>query len=600
MKPVFGLLEIWLACFVVTGVMGVLGMLVVQLLSVSTEHTTRIPIQVCPVIGLAACSLLSLTVVSFGRSLGTTEVHLTIAAVAISGLLVPSVRHTREIRYTSSDLVLLLKSLSWYCLAGLLPYFFLFRREFYTSGFQTSATWTNNDLGAYLQMATNLVKAGHQDAGLVDGWNAGLASSFDHPAAMSLLAFVSSLLKRNPFQVGILTMSSLIAVLSLTSSWIISTLTRKQHKQVMIAGVVCAFNPVFVAAVVNFFLAQVIAVTLIIGAFAVSVAFAQEPKNLRPSAISLSVIFCACLLTSIEIALLLGPLIVSLALFFLSNNSSIRQRFYFLTVSITATTIIFLMHAETVSSQLEVLRRASGDAVAGWTTNLMSPLFILGLAPTEMGLRMTGLSGSLDMVCLVAIALLVSEFIRTENGRLTVNGLIMIGVLLAGAVVRWGADGYQSWKLLTSCIPVMYLLFLTGLGSPPNVDKFLVRRHVFFQSIPLFVLSATLGWSAWLWRDATPTSIVRPELSSIAMSDEMRRQPAINVDLAPFFETMAASSMMNRPVWMISPSYEYPEGNSPKYPCTLTTTDKISNQNSYGKVIAQRGNLVLVGTPECG
>ena len=607
MRNLIGLGEYWIAVLLLLSILGIVGHTFEKVLTLPfREHQSLLPVFLKPVVGTGVLTITSVLAARSGWALSTGLVRSSVAIFVVLSLVLVALRSRR--RSNSSwggiDLSHLRKTASSYGIAsalGLLPFHFLMRKDFFSAGFGTSATWTNNDLGAYLQMATNATLAGFRDAGQIDGWNAGLAASFDHPGAMTLLASTSSLFDRQPFQVGIVVLASIAATGILAASLAIESLANRQSSMsalTLIVGSIVLLNPVFIGAVANFFLAQVISVVLMIGCFAIL--NSQLVSQRLISAPLAAVAIASTMLTSIEISIFLAPLVVIFAYVMRPGGTFTRFNVYYLGAVVFATLLLTLVNFGTFHSQFDVVRRSTGSAVAGWTSYLLSPQFMLGLAPTEMGSRLSGLSQDLDVVAWFVIFMLLSIFVKSKSVTpQVVVGFVLSVALVIIAVLKWGADGYQTWKLLTSVGPFMMIALLAGLSSFGSSRSVSMYAHGLFHYVPVFVLGATFGWSAWLWNNATDTSIVSRDLSSISRSEEVRRQRSLNVLLSPFFETMAASSMMGRPVWMMSPSYQFPGGNAAKHSCTLTTQEQLESLGSRGKIVSTRGKYVLVGTPSC-
>jgi hypothetical protein len=160
-------------------------------------------------------------------------------------------------------------------------------------------------------------------------------------------------------------------------------------------------------------------------------------------------------------------------------------------------------------------------------------------------------------------------------------------------VQKWGIDGYQTWKLITTLAPfLMILLFIvllsiTSKGVPSA-----------WLLIPLITVGATFSWSGSIWKEPA-ASYLNKDLAQITQSAEIRRQVKLNVLIEPFFETMAASVMSGVPSRMSSPTYSFFEGQTLLHGCTLATDETLKTIRNHGPIVARRGQYVLVGTPAC-
>jgi hypothetical protein len=168
----------------------------------------------------------------------------------------------------------------------------------------------------------------------------------------------------------------------------------------------------------------------------------------------------------------------------------------------------------------------------------------------------------------------------------------MLG-LVAIATQKWGTDGYQAWKLITALTPFFMLVLLSLLLVTRNYEK-----SVFAIAVAMFTVGATFSWSGAIWKDGQPSGYIGQDLAQILNLEKTSTQTGLNVFLAPFFETMAASVISGAPTRLVSPTYTQ-QGQPILYRCTITTTDKLPFLPDHGPIAAQRGQYILVGTPVC-
>jgi hypothetical protein len=480
-------------------------------------------------------------------------------------------------------------------LIGLAPYYQLMNHPGFVAGFGTSATWTNNDLGAYLQMASNVVHSGFHNAGFIDGWNAGFQASFDHPAAQTLFAASSQLLFRDPFQMGIVVVSALLGSLFMTGIVLARRLSHRIPSfWTVVTSAAIVVNPAVFAMVANFFFAQLLAICLVMCAFALGVLCIHRSMTWQLMSL-LSLVSFASFLTSPEIAIVLVPPILVVCVL------QLQPDVWFKTISrLVGTHLLFGLVLRIVSGsllfdQVAVLRRNTGGGVAGWKANLLSPTALLGFAPTQLsGPYSTG-TRILDALVISIALIVIVRFavIRKLNWKAFFFLSVFLFPILP-AILKWGSDGYQTWKLLTTLVPFVGIT-LWSIGKLQDHNAFSPIQ----QYLSLLVIGATIAWVGFVWRETSSTSYINRDAAGVSLSVQMKRQTGVNILVAPYFETMALSVVSGRPTHISSPSYQFPNGQPIKYGCTLTTKDRVKDLTNAGEIVHERGVYVLIGTPKC-
>ena len=478
---------------------------------------------------------------------------------------------------------------------GLSPYYQLVTRPDFVAGFGTSVTWTNNDLGAYLQMASNVVHSGFNNAGYIDGWNAGFQASFDHPAAQTFFAASSQLLFRNPFQMGIVVVSALLGSLFLTGIVVARQLSHRIPPfWTVVTSAAIVINPAVFAMIANFFFAQLLAICLVMCAFALGVMCIKQSMNWQLMCL-LSLVSFAAFLTSPEIAVVLVPPILVACVLQLPRDVWINTISRLVGTHVFFGVMLRILSGSLIFDQIAVLRRNTGGGVAGWKANLLSPTALLGFAPTQLsgpyssGTRI--LDGAVIIIALFFIVRLAA--IRKLNRRAFLF-LVVFLIPIIPAVLKWGSDGYQTWKLLTTLVPFLGIT-LWSIAKRQDHNSFAPIQ----QYLSLLVIGATIAWVGFVWRETSSTSYINRDAAGVSLSVQMKRQTGVNILVAPYFETMALSVISGRPTHISSPSYQFPNGQPIKYGCTLTTKDRLKDLTNAGEIVHERGVYVLIGTPKC-
>ena len=596
MSVVFGLLQYVIAVSMLLVITGVVGLSIILIFSAKSSVASTDFLLLSPVLGLSAISMSSLFFASHGFGVNTKLLWVIVVLIATSALLrqrwlAGTVKFPSGVNSSLKISVFLICA----SIVGLAPYLQLFINSRFPTGFGTSASWTNNDLGAYIQMATNVIKSGHRDAGFVDGWNAGLQASFDHPAAQSLYASLSQTLFRQPFQMGIVVMATVLSSLFFATIVVARNLTQRASSMVVMFSIAfVVVNPALVAATANFFFAQILAVALTMGVFAYALVLVQEEHSVVVY-LPLTILSIAVVFTSIEISVVMVPLVLLFALMTAPRKILAQQVLKISVTHLGSLAVVTVLLFKILNSQINVLRRTTIGGVAGWTSNYTSVTALVGMAPTQLGGPYSQGVRTLDFLIIGVFLIVVLRLIKSRVINLAaLLSVILLTLLLVVAFAKWGVSGYQTWKLISTVFPFFGILIWSINGSRESSNQ-LGTRGV----ISLLMMGATLSWSGYIWKDAQLSSFINPDVAEVALSESAHRQDGINILLAPFFETMAVSAMTGIRSNMSSPTYQFSSGQGLTYGCTITTVDKVGAIVNAGPIVHQRGNYVLVGSPKC-
>jgi hypothetical protein len=595
MNQLFGLVEYFGAVLCLIVAFAVVGLSALLLARSHMRFTPKELVLLTPIVGIAIVVIPMTILASYEVGIDSVSIRSLLVVVTSLALILTLVN--REIDQIKDLLRSCFRETYVWLLGivvGFAPYFSLMLTSEFPLGFGTSATWTNNDLGIYIQMATNVSQSGVADAGLITGWNAGLQASFDHPGSHALFASISGILDRQPYQLGIVLVATVIAVSFFASVAVISRFLKYEYfSWSLIGSIVILVNPPLIAAASNFFYPHLTSIGLSIG-FLALIMILRETQDSLGGFFILASITAATWLISVEISVVMMSLI---SLFALGRSSSSNRSRFVLHLLVSHSVLFGIGLAVRYSlfkSQFDILTRMSASGVAGWRTNFVSPSMILGLVPAQFGGPYSKGVRLLDALFLMSLAVVLLIFIFKKKIQ-PIIGLATATLFLAVfvAVQRWGIDGYQTWKLITTFTPffmVLLLIVIRSIKTNGTPSAWLI--------IPLITVGATFSWTSSIWKDPA-SSYLNQSLSQITQTEELRRQAGVNILIEPYFKTMAASAMSGVPSRMSSPSYPFFEGQELLYRCTLATTETIKTINNHGPIIAQRGHYLLVGTPVC-
>ena len=595
MNQLTGYIQYFGAVFFLLSIFSVLGFSALVIGRAHFQISSGELLLIAPVIGVAVLTIPMTILASYEIGISSLAVWTFIVGSFALALVLCRIRNEY------GDLKILLiesgRKLYYWCIGivvGFVPYLTLMMQSGFPVGFGTSASWTNNDLGIYIQMATNVGRSGVADAGLIEGWNAGLQASFDHPGAHALFASVSRILQREPYQVGIVLMATVMAVMFLASITVIARISKREVTPLLMIGAAfVVVNPPLIAASTNFFFPHLVSIGLSVG-FLALLLMINETKTSRGAFLILGCLTTATVLISVEISVVMMSLVSLFVLCRKTANGRLSLIGHLILSHAVVLGMGLILCFSLFKSQIDVMTRITDSGVAGWKTNYVSPSMLLGLVPTQFGGPYSSGVRFWDLVFAFGLLVLLGVLTyKTKIDRTIGSTIIALCIFVAIGVQRWGIDGYQTWKLVTTFAPfLMILLFivLLAIGSAGASSAWLL--------IPLITVGATFSWSGSIWKEPA-ASFLSVDLTQITQSVEIRRQARLNVLIEPFFETMAASVMSGVPSRMSSPTYPFFEGQELVHQCTLATDETLKSIENPGPIVARRGRYVLVGTPVC-
>lgn len=582
-------------------VFGSVGVLLLTAAHLNQKLGAKNTVLLGPGVGMAVVATTLVVIAKSGTGISAGVTWATAGLTGVLGLAINFIQRRRGRTLQDLGLIPVIGSaMRWYpliSLVGLAPFLQLFVLGKIPAGFGTSVTWQNPDLGVYLLYASNVGRVGLTNSELLMGINLGDFVSFDHPALAPLFAGTAHLLGRAPHQMGIVFMATALSIITSGAIVTIEMLANRKFgylRSMVIAVVVLNVAVTMIAG--NFFISQVVSIALMTTLLAVAVSSGLSGPSRRAGLIA-SVVIIACYLTSPEITFVLAPLALAVGLIRLPLAQCLRSIRGFVAAMIAMLTVFAVVQSDLVTDQLDVIRRNSVGGAAGWRWEFLSFLRVGGIATNDFAGPFSPTVRLFDLfILIVVVGWIVMCTVRRPRDFSASLGLGAITAILSLAVVRWGANEYQTWKMVATLTPfaAMFLLSLAWRDSTlsPRTEKISI-------AVCLLVAGGSLGFSNLMWRDISKSNWINSDLVAVATSAEARRQSQVDIDVAPFFETMAAGSLVGVPVRLVSQSYYFPDGQSGEGRCTLTTRQKMKDMRKPGPVVVQSGPYVLVGTPRC-
>jgi len=204
----------------------------------------------------------------------------------------------------------------------------------------------------------------------------------------------------------------------------------------------------------------------------------------------------------------------------------------------------------------------------GWKLQLFDPLSTF-ISVSELSIPHSRYLLLLWIPILIAILVLVRRI--TCAGKRYHESLIVLSFLIAPGIfaIRYGWDGYQTWKLITYILPAACVIIFS-----------LFRRHEFLLTIVSFylVFQPLILWSSVLNHSAP--QVTNRELFEVSQYINGQHIDSVNVKVGDFWYSMLVGSLLTQnkvamnsltyaPVSEISSTCTIVDRNSPLYSSNL-------------------------------
>lgn len=210
---------------------------------------------------------------------------------------------------------------------------------------------------------------------------------------------------------------------------------------------------------------------------------------------------------------------------------------------------------------------------SGWTLNSVTPISLFAnMNYSSMSLPLISEIMLWVLLGLITIFLiLASKSNIFDRKNLIFTVFIFLALSLAQLSKRnFDLSYYHNWKLLSFFIPILYLLILQHTQQKNALNIIGVLAFSISLITP-FTNSVNIYPSKEL--------VVTKDLADLSENIRLKKMESINVDLDPFFESMAAADVLSiKSIHFVSDQY-YPKSINPNA-CTLIRNDNVKYKNS--------------------
>jgi hypothetical protein len=508
--------------------------------------------------GLAGIATLSTLAATAGLSLKNT--YITIGILSISTLIWSFSKQTGTL---SKEITTAIFGATFIGLWGVLPAIYFSARN--GSGL-TMIAKGNNDVANYAAVATEFLGNGFKNTGHYPDFNLNeFALRSDYRGPTSLIAAFSAMTNLKTWQ--ILT-AVIVFVVGFAVLGLISFLTQlfdtiRLHTAVVISFIVYS-SAIMIYIQTNYFLAQIFASGIIPLIFA---HFISQYRYHKQDYQNFDFVFLNLVSMFFYPHLLIPIFLLSLFIYivFVLRDKNILRFLLFrnLVVSILVSVFLAFPYMEYLFA---FIMRQLGASTAGWPLPFISLPGLL-FFPQLIGVEISTLINSLIFIASIWLIIHFRARQMTVSERNFIYTWLIFTLitlsLLAFLPGRNSSD-YSFWKMESYLFPITFSLVLVLL-----INNRKIGQGVMFVSIGAVVCIPTVSWIG----NSFYGMYVSKDLSDLGSSKLISRQSSLNLKLQPYFETMAAGTIIEGPVIRNLSEGYWPVSKGVISDCTLVRID---------------------------
>ena len=455
---------------------------------------------------------------------------------------------------------------------ALVPPLLLLGRQGLTFGL---ATIFNGDLGYYVLVAENTANFGFRNSNHVANADLGAISrDYSYAGATALTNFVSAATGLPAWQATFAAMGVAVCLLAV-ALWALGKAVWPTARYAIAGAVIVASLAGLSSFTVGqFFLGGVL------GLASVATSLAGATLLPRPGSQGL-VLFGAGGALGVYCYGHLGlPVLLMLPLWAvlaaaLADDWSRRTFAYVVGKSAVAVLAALLLSGVALGTALNLVKSQS-QVTAGWTLPALSSPAAL-VWPTGIGhhTSLQNLIASWAIVLAIAVVVLVVAWRRGLRVSVRLAAALLSGSFLVvlGAVVIYGPDRYQTWKMEAFLLPLVLVATLPAL-SAFVVGTVRAGQAVLAASVGAVALGPFISWTPAL-KQPTPAVVTSAGLAALAKSPSLSNVSTLNIRLPSYFETMSAGGIITRSV-VVFTQFSYYPALTALHTCTLTRRAMLS------------------------
>jgi len=455
------------------------------------------------------------------------------------------------------------------------------------------ASIMNNDINAYSFASEVFLESGSLNINkLVDTNLNSFAVFTQHQVPNILTAFISFTYQLPTWRVMNTTLGFIIA-LSLISVRVVVKLLlpHLREKSTYTIPIILVLSPIMTYIFGNYFLGQAFAFTVSMATFAVTLRVHITKKINISDFIQIVFLVLLCFYSYPIFLIPFG--ICCIIWYTLFNIKEIKKSvkiFFSGSMAIFAGTVLASPYIVNAFSIFLLLNRVE----AGWSIPPLNPisLFIFGDLLRAFPLQSFFFTFSWFLFFVFAVfTIFSSKNLSLLNNK---NMAVIFFSIISGLVIilmqrQFDLSLYKNWKIISFFIPFIYLILILKIAD---------QKKYRFLYLSAIILSLASPVTTWRHGFTGKEMVVTKDLASLYSSERISNLDSINIELDPFFETMAAAQIVQVPqVYLVSNQY-WTRSSSEKS-CTLVRNDNRINDrtekinSTYGLIPSKDRNCQI-------
>ena len=426
----------------------------------------------------------------------------------------------------------------------------------------------NNDVAAYVAVTDHLARSGFDTAGPISGVDLGRVAEVDVNGAYSYLFSAHWVLDRPYFQLVL----GCLAVASILVAQALGRLLCRWTQLPVVAVVAVAVLPqtTFLYSYISsmYFLSQLLGLAFAITMIEIATRPYEGRQGFGMSAAALAAMFAGLVLTYPHMAFLLPPIV---AVVIVASHGRDWRAFLWgilrLGTGAAIGLLVMLPRTKVAIDRLLLLK----DVEAGWPLDGVLPWGMVGAQ--ERFVNTVSAVTIVGSVLVVGVSFVASAWLmhRDEDPWPRAFAVLLAACLASYAAFYFlrGGPTYEQWKWVSFVQP----LIVAAIFAP--VFDALARRLPYRHGVlPIGLLAIVVVVNMnrsvpYTSSVALQTNWVSFELGTLGENAAFDGVESVNIDLAPYWESMwAADALFPRPVYIQAVSYYTP--SAPVGDWTLT------------------------------
>jgi hypothetical protein len=460
-------------------------------------------------------------------------------------------------------------------------------------------TTGNNDVASYAMVGQEFLRSGFSNSGHYLNYDMNFqAKTFSYQAPNILTSMFSTILNVHVWQVMTLVMVFAVSLSILSLASILETMNIgiTRTKSILVGAFICA-TPLATYVIGNYFVAQILALSVTASLVSLSMRVIRIRKVQFADIVYLSGL---TVLASMTYPHLLLPFLFVLILVSFAILCGLEKRIPLLDLRNLVVGLFFgLFFSSLVIWKIhKFIIQTFSMSGNGWPLPIFTPQAII-LNRFLIGIEQPEFLVAISWFLFATITLLIVYFARRPDGVWLFSCVLLFGfgfgTLLLILIRDLPVTNYTNWKLIAYVMPLFLVILAGYLTSLSRISQ----PFLILVSLVLLVTPA-IDWSSTFKGDR---GAVTQDMQEMGSDHTLSQYSKINIDVNPWFETMALASIVPIPnVSMINSNYYFQTKDESA--CSIVRRDNrnygtfVKLNKTYGLTQSKDGSCGVFALPE--